>query len=107
MADTKKIVLEGDVTLAYFADEHDSKHVLLKPESTEDLPVGGAVASSPESDGERLESKIANELDFPSDAEFDAIFQKLDAMRQEGKRPAEGVPTGTRDVKLRITIEVL
>ena len=102
MADTKQIVLEGDVTLAYFPDERDSKHVLLKSEDAGDRPIG---VDSP--GGERLEAKIANELGFPDDAEFDAIFKKLDAMQEEGSRPAEGVPTGTRDVKLRITIEVL
>ncbi len=102
MADTKKIVLEGDVTLAYFADERDSKHVLLKPEDAGDRPV-----PSGSEGGERLEAKIATELGFPNDAEFDAIFKKLEAMRAEGSRPLEGVPTGTRDVKLRITIEVL
>jgi hypothetical protein len=107
MADTKKIVLEGDVTLAYFADEVEGKHVILRPESTGDGAMAGVPDSSPDGSGERLETKIANELNFPSDSEFDAIFQKLDTMRQEGARPAVNVPIGTREVKLRITIEVL
>jgi len=109
MAETKKIVLEGDVTLAYFADEDNSKHILLKPEPTRDGPVANAVANadSPEG-GERLEAKIANELHFPDDAEFDAIFQKLDEMQQNGMRPAKDTPTWTREgVRLRITVEVL
>ncbi len=103
MAETKKIVWEGDVTLAYFADERDSKHVLIKPEDTsEERPT--AVGDE---GGERLETKIARELGFPNDDEFNAIFKKLEDMREAGSRPAEGVPTGTRETKLRITIEVL
>jgi len=55
-----------------------------------------------------LEAKIADELHFPNDAEFDAIFQKLDEMQQNGMRPAKDTPAWTREgVRLRITAEVL
>lgn len=103
MAETKKFVLEGEVSLAYFADEQDSKHVLLKPKDGESDKVETASSGQ-----DRLEAKIASELDFPSDAEFDQVFTKLDDLREKGLRPAEGVPIVSREgVNLRITVEVL
>jgi len=100
MAETKSFVLEGDFTLAYFVEEPDSKHVLIAGDGDGD----GALVGRPE----RLETKIANELDFPTDTEFDEIFKKNDALREQGLRPAEGEPDLIRDdVKLRITVEVL
>ncbi|MHC4297945.1 MAG: hypothetical protein ACYS7Y_11630 [Planctomycetota bacterium] len=104
MAETKKFVVEGDVSLAYFAEESDSRHVLLKPEKS-NASEGALVDSS---QGVRLEAKIANELNFPTDAEFDQLYRQLDDMRERGVRPADGVPNVTRDgVRLRITVEVL
>ena len=101
MAETTKFVVEGDVTLAFFSGEADSKHVLLR---VEDDSPGGEVAGG---SGRRLESKIAEELDFPNDTEFNEIFRKLDDLREKGLRPIEGVPDGTREARLRITVEVL
>ncbi len=103
MAETKKFVLEGEMTLAYFTGENDSKHILIQDKN--------AASDGPETvarSQRRLESKIADELDFPNEAEFDAMFAKLDKLRQKGLRPVEGVPDGVREgVKLRITVEVL
>ena len=56
----------------------------------------------------RLESKVADELNFPSDTEFEVMHKKLDKLREKGLRPIEGAPDGMREgVKLRITVEVL
>ena len=103
MAETKKFVLEGAVTLAYFSGERDSKHVLIEDtDSASDGPETISISQR------RLENKIANELNFPNDKEFDDMFAKLDKLRKKGLRPVEGVPDGERkDVKLRITVEVL
>lgn len=103
MAETKKFVLEGAMTLAYFSGERDSKQVLI--EDTDSASDGPATTSISQ---RRLENKIADELGFPSDKEFDDMFAKLDKLRKKGLRPVEGVPDGERkDVKLRITVEVL
>lgn len=103
MAETKKFVLEGKVTLAYHTGEQDSKHVLIEDKNAKS--DGPATVSSSQ---RRLESKIADELGFPSDDEFDTMFDKLNKLRKKGLRPVEGVPDGTREgVKLRITVEVL
>lgn len=103
MAETKKFVLEGDVTLAYFTGEQDSKHVLI-----EDLNAASDGPATVSIRRRRLESKIADELGFPNEAEFDVMFDKLDKLRKKGLRPVEGVPDGVREgVKLRITVEIL
>lgn len=107
MAETKKFVLEGKVTLAYFADENDGKHILLKPQDTGSKTTPG-VDPSTLGTQERLEAKVADELSFPSDTEFDEVFEKLEALRADGLRPDVGVPIVTREgVNLRITVEVL
>jgi hypothetical protein len=106
MADTTKFVIEGDMALAFFSGECDSSHVLLK-DNADGGPGEVPIASGSSDEGERLETKIARELGFPNDSEFNEIFRKLDDLREKGMRPIEGVPDGTRDVKLRITVEVL
>ena len=103
MAETKKFVLEGAMTLAYFSGERDSKQVLIEDEDS--ASDGPATISTSQ---RRLENKIADELGFPSEAEFDAMFARLDKLRKKGLRPVEGVADGERKgVKLRITVEVL
>jgi hypothetical protein len=103
MAETKAITLEGEVKLAYFNSERDSKHILIQPEG---VPSDGPMTSPI---GERrLESFIADQLGFPNDSEFDAMFRHLDDLRKRGLRPAEGVPDCEREgVRVRITLEVL
>jgi len=103
MAETKQMVLEGEVKLAYFSNERDSKHILL---CDENAPTNGP-ATAPVSE-RRLESFIADQLGFPNDAEFDEMFRHIDEMRKKGLRPAEGVPDYEREgVRVRISIEVL
>lgn len=103
MAETKEMVIEGVVTLAYFSGERDSKQVLIRDENA---PTDGP-GVEPTSQ-RRLESFICDMLKFPSDSEFDAMFKRLDALRQKGLRPSEGTPDGVREnVKMRVTIEVL
>lgn len=100
MAETTQFVIEGDFTLAYFADEQSSKHVLICEK--DDASDGALIGEQP-----RLETKITTELGFPTDAEFEEIFGTLDKMRSQGMRPEEGVPVKTRQTRLRITVEVL
>ena len=103
MAETTLFVLEGDVSLAYFIGETDSKHVLIDdPNAATDGPETVSVTQR------RLESKICDELGFPNEAEFDIMYKKLQELREKKLRPVEGVPDGTREgVRLRITVEVL
>ncbi len=102
MAETTQFVIEGEFTLAYFADEQNSKHVLIREEDCNSEQPCALVGSQP-----RLETKIADEIGFPTDSEFDEIFSSLEEMRGQGVRPEEGVPVMTRQTKLRITVEVL
>jgi hypothetical protein len=106
MAEMKKLVIEGDVTLAYFADQMDGKRVLIDTEITDDGP---AVCSDCSGRGnqESLGSRISNEIGFPNDAEFDELYRKMEELREKGLRTEEGVPDVTRQAKMRITIEVL
>ena len=103
MAETTSFTLEGEMTLAYFTGERDSKHVLLRDkDAVTDGPEAVAVSER------RLEAHIADALGFPSDTEFDEMFKNLDKLRKKGLRPAEGQPDGVREgVRLRITVEVL
>lgn len=100
MAETTQFVIEGEFILAYFADEQNSKHVLIHEE--DNASDGALISAQP-----RLETKIADELGFPTDSEFEEIFSTLDKMREQGMRPEEGMPVKTRQTKLRITVEVL
>ena len=97
------------MTLAYYADERQSKRVIIKPEQEEGDSDIDSVAQPVCGDctGESLESKIANEIGFPNDSEFNEIFAKMEKLREQGLRTEEGTPDGTRDVQLRITVEVL
>ncbi len=99
MANTTKFTIEGPMTLAYHADEINSKRVFIHPEGTESDALDCCAES--------LESKIAGEIGFPDDAEFDEVFRKMGQLREQGLRTEEGVPDGTREVQLRITVEVL
>jgi len=103
MAETKAIVIEGEMTLAYFTGERDSKHILIRDENANtDGPAAVPVSER------RLEAYIADQLGFPNDVEFDEMFKRLDTLRQKGLRPAEGQPDGKREnVRLRVTVEVL
>ena len=103
MAETKQFVLEGEMTLAYFIGEHDAKHVLIQDEdAASDGLVTEAISKR------RLEAKIADELGFPNQSEFDAMRKKLSELSNKGLRPVEGIPDYERKgVKLRITVEVL
>lgn len=103
MAETKAITLEGEVKLAYFTSEHDSKRILLQDENA---PTNGP-ATVPASE-RRLESFICDQLGFPNDGEYDEMFRHLEDLRKRQLRPAEGVPDFEREgVRLRITVEVL
>jgi hypothetical protein len=106
MAEMKKLVIEGDVTLAYFADQYHSKHILLDIEPDSDALAGSApeVAGGPK---ETLGTRIGNEIGFPNDAEFNEFYRKMEELREKGLRTEEGVPDVTRQAKMRITIEVL
>ena len=104
MAETTQFTLEGDVTLAYFSGERDSRHILINDNGGRD---DGNPATVPAGE-RRLESYICEKLGFPNDAEYDEMFRKLDELRKQGLRPVEGLPDGTREnVRLRISVEVL
>lgn len=106
MAETTKFVLEGTMTLAFISSEHDSKHVFIEDTaSSERASLGSCPPDS--THRQRLETRIADELDFPSEEEYDEIFNKIGELREKNLRPIEGEPDGTREVKLRITVEVL
>ena len=94
----KSFTIEG-LTLAYFSGEDQTRHILVEPP---------ADAETPDMPAERLESFVARQLDFPNQAEFNAVYKRLEELRQQGLRPAEGEPDIERkDMKLRITVEVL
>ncbi len=97
MAETTQFVIEGDFLLAYFADDQSSRHVLIG------LPNEVNMGNSTP----RLETKIAEELDFPTDEEYDAVYAKINKMNNEGMRPDIDVPVFTRGTKLKITVEVI
>jgi hypothetical protein len=104
MAETIQFTLEGEVTLAYFSGERDSRHILIDDNGAQD---NGDPATVPTST-RRLEAYICEKLGFPNDAEYDEMFKKLDELRKQGLRPVEGLPDGTREnVRLRISVEVL
>lgn len=106
MANTTKFTIEGSMTLAYYADERNSKRVLIHPKE-EDIGSDAVVSGMDISEQESLGSKIASEIGFPNDTEFDELYRKLDDLRQQGLRTEEGVPDVTRQAKMRITVEVL
>jgi len=104
MAETIQFTLEGEVTLAYFSGERDSRHILIDDNGARD---DGNPATVPAST-RRLEAYICEKLGFPNDAEYDEMFKKLEELRKQGLRPVEGLPDGVREnVKLRISVEVL
>ena len=103
MAETTKFVVEGTVTLAFISSESDARHVFIENKEASGSILGGVLGS----DRVRLESRIAEELDFPNEAEFDVIFRKITELQEKKLRPIEGEPDGTREVNLRITVEVL
>lgn len=105
MANTTSFTVEGPMTLAFLSDERHSKRVLFHISQQDNLLTADAPICGCE--GESLETKIANEIGFPNDVEFDAFSQRLNELRQQGLRTEEGVPDVTREVKLRITVEVL
>lgn len=100
----KSFVIEGGVKLAYFSAEDQSRHVLVETADPTATQGPDTLGSEPM----RLETYIAKQLDFPNQAEFDAVYKRLDELRRQGLRPAANEPDITReDMKLRITVEVL
>lgn len=86
MPEVTEIEFEGELTLGYFSDSDVTKCVKL--------------------DGERVSDLIARTLVFPDDNEFDDMFQRLEQMRQQGVRPAEGEPDIIREVgRYKVSIE--
>jgi len=99
----KSIVIEGGVTLAYFSAEDQSRRVLVQLASPPQH-----LNAPDDSDPVRLETYIAQQLDFPNQAEYDAVYKRLEELRQQGLRPAADEPDIIREgQKIRITIEVL
>jgi hypothetical protein len=86
MPEVTEIEFEGELTLGYFSDSDTPRCARL--------------------DGEKIGNLIANTLNFPSEEEFDAMFQRLEQMRQQGVRPAEGEPDVMREAgRYKISIE--
>lgn len=86
MPEVTEIEFEGVLTLGYFSDSEASRCVKL--------------------DGERVADLIARTLNFPDDAEFETMFQRLEQMREQGVRPAEGEPDVMREAgRYKISIE--
>lgn len=57
-------------------------------------------------DGVKVSQLIAEALVFPSEEEFDAMFRKLEQMREQGVRPLEGEPDVVREAgRYKISIE--
>lgn len=93
----KKFTIEGEAVLGFFASEMHSHHVRIKTD-----------AEGPESDGERVEQVIARSMGFPSDAEFDEMFQRNEQLRNQGLQPADGTADVVRRGKrIRITVELV
>ena len=107
MANTTSFTIEGPMTLAYYANERYSKRVLINPKEEDAMEGVEAPVTSFDNDSKSLESKIADTVGFPNDTEFDEVFKKLEELRKRGLRTEEGVPDGTREVQLRIIVEVL
>jgi len=104
----KSFVIEGGVKLAYFSGEDQSRRVLVETaESAADATVQGPdTAGGPEP--VCLETYIAQQLTFPNQAEFDAVYKRLEELRTQGLRPAADESDITREgMNLRITVEVL
>jgi hypothetical protein len=102
----KSFVIEGGVSLAYFSAEEQSRHVLVETADSAAAGQGPDTVGGPEP--VRLETYIAQQLDFPNQTEFDAVYKRLADLRTQGLRPAADEPDITReDMKLRITVEVL
>lgn len=92
----EEFTIEGEATLGYFGDTND-KHVRIKTEG-----------DTSESLGERVEQMIAGALNFPNEEEFDQFFKNMDNLRNQGLRPADGVPDLVRQgFRLRIEVETL
>ena len=86
MPEIRELEVEGDMTLGYFSDRDGPRCVKL-----DDQPVAELVGQM---------------LDFPSSEEFDAMFDRLNEMREAGVRPADGEPDVKREVgRYRIKIE--
>jgi len=102
----KSFVIEGGVSLAYFSGEEQSRRVVVETSDSAAVTQGPGTPGGPER--VRLETYIAQQLEFPNQAEFDVVYKQLNQLRTQGLRPAGGEPDITReDMKLRITVEVL
>ena len=108
-----KFTVEGPATLGYFTDrpfgDDRTVHIKTSPDGVVGDAPPVAVGSSPVEDlGKRVEQLIAAQFEFPNDAEFLANSEHMDQMRELGVRPAEGVPSITREgLNLRITVEII
>lgn len=59
-------------------------------------------------DGECLSCIIANNFDFPNENEWDAMFQHLESLREQGMQPLDGEPDVVRQgPKVRVTVELV
>lgn len=91
--------VEGEAVLDYFSDQPGGldRRVRIKDDTE------GA-----DEEGVGLEQVIAKSLGFPNEGEFDEFFRRMEAMREQGVQPADGVADITREsVRLRITVEVV
>lgn len=86
MAEMKKFTIEGDASLGY---------------STE----GGRCIRI---DDEKLAEIIGQKFEFPNDDEWEAMYQRLEGLREQGLMPADGEPDVERTgMRLRITVEII
>jgi hypothetical protein len=95
MPEFKEFVVEGEVVLGYHASDMSDRDRGVKI-----VQVDGSQVS--------LEALIARSMGFPNEDEFQAHFDRMEALRQQGVQPIDGEPDITREgVRLRIEVEVL
>lgn len=86
MSEMTAFTLEGDVELQHNTEE--GNRVLI--------------------DGDSLDGVIASNLGFPSEEEWDEMFERMQALREQGLQPLEGEPDIVRQgPRLRISVEVV
>ena len=86
MAEMKKFTIEGDAVFGYSTD--DGLCVKI--------------------DGDCLPELIGRQLGFPNDDEWEAMYKRLEGLRDQGLMPAEGEPDISREgTRLKITVEVV
>lgn len=85
MADMKKFTIESDAALVHYTERGNCVIV----------------------DDERLVDVIARNFGFPSEDEWETMYQRLNQLREQNLMPAGDEPDIERPVKLRITVEVV